>query len=213
MINLGSVFILGDSYSTFQDHIPNGYHSWYFSKEQECTDVNFVEETWWMQLLSSTNSKLVQNNSFSGTTVCNTCRPALSVDTSFIERFDKLANDGFFDVNPVDTFFIFGGTNDSYIDVPLGELMYEDFNKEDLLAFFPAFCYLISRIKAVLPKTKIVALINTEIKEEIIEGIKKACKHFSVDCIQLRNIGKQAGHPNKAGMTHIKDQIIEYLSK
>ena len=38
--------ILGDSYSTFDGHIPEGNACWYFSTPQGENDVTYVEQTW-----------------------------------------------------------------------------------------------------------------------------------------------------------------------
>ena len=81
MIKLGNVFILGDSYSSFCGYIPENYDFWYPNKNEEQTDVKKVEQTWWWQLLETTDSNLVRNSSWSGTTICNTCRPTLDIQT------------------------------------------------------------------------------------------------------------------------------------
>ena len=61
MLELGNVFILGDSYSTFKGHIPEGYHP-YYSSDSEGGDVDSVEKTWWHQLVSDNNAVLLMNN-------------------------------------------------------------------------------------------------------------------------------------------------------
>ena len=122
---LGKVYILGDSYSTFKNCIPKGYDTWYSAKVEEKTDVNIKEDTWWYQLLKNTESNLILNDSFSGTTICNiTYNGVYCPDTSFIERFGKRIEEGIFKNNIPDTFFLFGGTNDSWADspIPIGEL-------------------------------------------------------------------------------------------
>ena len=213
MIKLGNVFILGDSYSSFCGYIPENYDFWYPNKNEEQTDVEKVEQTWWWQLLETTDSNLVRNSSWSGTTICNTCRPTLDIQTSFVSRFEKLVNDGFFEEKNIDTFFVFGGTNDSCIDSPIGELMFEDWQQDDLLYVLPAVSYLFSRIKEVLPRAKIINIINTDLKEVLSDGMKKATEYFDIEYIQLENISKQHGHPNIKGMSQICNQILEYLTK
>ncbi len=212
MKNIGNVFILGDSYSTFKGHIPEGFDFWYSEAESPNTDVRKVEETWWHQLLAETESNLVRNCSFSGTTVCNTgydgadCR-----EISFIGRVEKLASKGFFEENRIDTFFIFGGTNDSWAGAPLGELMYENHSEEELYKVLPAFCHLLSRVKAVAVGARIICMINCDIKDEITEGFKIACERLGVECVALKEISKSGGHPNIRGMIQIKDQVMEKL--
>lgn len=113
-----NIFILGDSYSTFKGYIPDGYLSWYTEGKSGATDVVSVTQTWWWQLINSTDSHLVRNDSWSGTTICNTCRPTLDVSTFFINRFEKLVKDDFFEQKEIDAVLIFGGTNDCWIDAP-----------------------------------------------------------------------------------------------
>ena len=213
MINLGNVFILGDSYSTFKDYIPNGFDSWYSNIKKEATDVTDVQQTWWWQFVNETGSNLVLNNSWSGTTICNTCRPNLDISSSFVNRFEKLVSDGFFEQNEIDTFFVFGATNDSWIDSPIGELMYEGWEEQDLLCVLPAISCLFYRIKSVIPNARIISIINTDLKEVIADGIKKAADYFGIEYLQLENISKQSGHPDIEGMKQIKDQILGYIVK
>ncbi len=69
-MSFNNVMILGDSYSTFKGYIPDGYAIYYSEEETDKTDVRNVTETWWHQLISETNSTLVLNNSWSGSTIC-----------------------------------------------------------------------------------------------------------------------------------------------
>lgn len=212
MKDIGNVFILGDSYSTFKDHIPEGFDAWYSDAETPHTNVRRVEETWWHQMLNETKSNLVRNCSYSGTTVCHTgyngadCR-----EISFIGRFEKLVNGGFFKENKIDTFFLFGGTNDSWAEAPVGELKYEGITEEELYTVLPAFCYLLDKIKTEVRDARLICVINTELKDEITEGFKTACEHYGVEYIALCDISKWAGHPNIDGMMQIKEQVIEKL--
>jgi len=214
MIKLGKVFILGDSYSTYKGQMPDGHISWYYDGGHENTDVNDFNQTWWKQLLDSTDAILVLNSSWSGTTICNTgYNGADCSDKSFIARFDKLSESGFFVQNQIDTFFIFGGTNDTWAGSPVGKEMYSDWEKEDLFSVLPAFSYLLSGIKKNLKDTRVICLINDGLKPEITQGLKTICEKYGVEKIELSGIGKQGGHPNKEGMTQIKDQILKYLDE
>ena len=117
MKKLGKVYILGDSYSTFENCIPKEYDTWYSSAVEEKTDVHTKKDTWWYQLLKNTKSNLILNDSFSGTTICHiTYNGVYCPDTSFTERFGKRIEEGIFKNNIPDTFFLFGGTNDSWVD-------------------------------------------------------------------------------------------------
>ena len=208
MLKLGNIFILGDSYSTFKDYIPDGYDFWYSNGEKKETDVIDVSQTWWWQLLSEADSKLVRNSSWSGTTICNTCRPNFDISSSFVNRFEKLVSEGFFVQNNIDTFFIFGGTNDSWIDSPIGKLIFEGWKEEDLLCVLPAISYLFYRIKTILPNARIICIINTDLKEVITNGMKKVADCFGIEYLQLEKISKQNGHPDIKGMKQIKEQVL-----
>ena len=51
-----NVFILGDSYSTYEGYIPEGYDPCYGDYVENGTDVHQVEKTRWHQLIAATNS-------------------------------------------------------------------------------------------------------------------------------------------------------------
>ena len=147
MKSFGNILIIGDSYSTFKGFNPDGYICWYPQSESEAprTDVTQVSETWWHQLCSETESTLILNDSFSGSTICSTERESIP-GTHFNLRADKIINSGFFNKNKIDTIIIFGGTNDSWIDSPIGEIKYDNIEENDIKKVLPAFAALISSI-------------------------------------------------------------------
>ncbi len=219
---LGNVFILGDSYSTFCEYIPEGY-AHYYDKEGPAylksnpemrlgaNDVCNVTQTWWYDLVKE-NGTLLRNCSWSGTTICNTgYNGSDNSKISFIARFEKLLKDGYFKENRVDTFFLFGGTNDSWANSPLGNKICSDWSSDDLYNVFPAFSYLIHLLTLNLPQTKIYCIINTELKNEISEFYKFVCEKNDVEVIDLHNIEKVHGHPTIKGMMEIKEQILGYI--
>ncbi len=57
----------------------------------------------------------------------------------------------------------------------------------------------------------IVFIINSGLKAEIVECIKKASAYYGVKSICLGETEKVDGHPTAKGMTEICDQIIESL--
>ncbi|MBQ1989175.1 MAG: hypothetical protein II234_04660 [Clostridia bacterium] len=211
-MNFGNILIIGDSYSTFEGFVPEGYAIYYSSSGGD-TDVRKMEETWWHQVISQTDSNLVLNNSWSGSTICYTGyeNRDCSKDSSFIFRFNQLKEKGFFKENKIDTVFIFGGTNDSWSNAPLGEPLLSDWKREDLYKVLPAIGNLAYILRETLPDSKIVWLINTEIKEQIGEVIKKACELFGEEYVAFKYIDKIAGHPTIKGMKDIKEQILEKL--
>lgn len=213
-MNIGNLYILGDSYSTFAGAIPEGYGCWYSEEPKPETDVTKLEETWWHKVIAETGANLILNDSFSGTTICNTGYNGMDCShKSFIARADKRISEGLFVKNQIDTIFIFGGTNDCWAGSPIGELEYLDFDEENLKQVLPAFCYLLMRLKWNSYGTRIIAIINSDLNPEIADGFKTACEEFDVEYIQLENVSKTERHPNVEGMQNIADQVLAHLNK
>lgn len=208
-----NIMILGDSYSTFEGHIPEGYEPYYFKGGQDGPDVTKVEETWWHQFVEETGVNLVLNDSWSGSPICyrGYNEKDCSESSSFIYRFERLVKDGFFEQNEIDTLFIFGGTNDDYIGVELGEDCYEEVEKERLFTVFPAICTISRRAREVLPNAQIYHVLNTGFKEEIYSCFKRAGERYNIKVIMLEGIDKIWGHPTVKGMKQIKEQVLSNL--
>ena len=165
-------------------------------------------------MINKTSSVLLQNNSFSGSTIGNTGYNASDASkTSFIGRIDKLIENGYFENNRVDTLLIFGGTNDSWADAPIGEIIESDWKREDLFYVLPAYSYLLHRIKEKIPSARVVCIINTDLKSEIADNLKRISDENGVDTVVLENIDKIDGHPSAIGMTQITEQILSSLNK
>ena len=200
--------IFGDSYSTFEGYIPEGYAFYYKNDEKPGTDVRRVEETWWYSLFAEIGANLVLNNSWAGSTIGNTgYNGDCSKTSSFIYRLECLHENGFFVKNEIDTVFVFGGTNDSWSNAPLGEIKLSDHTKEDLFSVCPAIGYFIGRLKEILPEANIVSIINTNIKTEIKDAIKAASNYNGTVFVELSGIDKLTGHPTVKGMAGIKEQV------
>jgi len=206
-----NILIMGDSYSTYGGYIPEAYHCFYSDERTSPPVVRGVEKTWWKILTEKTGLNLVRNDSFSGSTVCNTVRPALTVESSFVSRMDKYLAEDFFTANAIDGMLIFGGTNDSWINAPVGKLQYSDWSEEDLKCVLPAFCSLIHRAKKAVGQ--VVVLLNTELKEEITDGFRDACVHNGIRYLYLKDIDKECGHPTEKGMAQIAEQVAAFLTE
>ena len=195
------VSILGDSYSTFTGHNPEGYAPFY---PNDRNDVTEVEQTWWSLYIKAMGYELEENNSWGGTTICNTGYGRMdSSKSSFTSRVDMLGNP--------DIIFIFGGTNDAWAGSPVGEYMWEGWTKEDCKNFRPAYACLLDMLQKKYPNAKIYSLLNSELREEINESSREVCKHYGVQLIELYDIEKQNGHPSIKGMQSICDQLIEAI--
>ena len=212
-MKLGNVMIFGDSYSTYRGYIPESYPTFYADEPFKPTDVNRVEQTWWHSLFSYAGATLIQNNSWSGSTLGYTgYGGVICKDTSsFICRLRKLKEEGFFEKHPIDTVFVFGGTNDSWCGAPTGEARYENWREEDLYFSLPAASYFVKLVKDTLPEAEIVVIINTNLKVALAEALKESCRRFGLRCVELKDIDKTSGHPTVLGMSQIKEQIITTL--
>ena len=209
-----NAIIFGDSYSTFSGFVPDNYAIYYSENERPETDVTQVSQTWWHQVVEKADLKLVLNNSWSGSTIGYTGynNTDCSKSSSFIYRLRQLIENDFFAKNQIDTVFVFGGTNDSWSNAPLGEIKYSDWEEKDLFSVLPAVCYFLNLLKETLPQTKIYCLINTEIKPEIASCMKNACKKYGMTSVAFDKIDKMCGHPTIQGMKDIKDCVLNILN-
>ena len=67
-----NIFIMGDSYSTYGGYIPQGYNCYYDDLRTDEPVIKGVEKTWWKILVNRMDYNIAMNDSFSGSTVCNT---------------------------------------------------------------------------------------------------------------------------------------------
>ena len=204
-----NLLIFGDSYSTFEGYIPEGYKHYYGPSPRPDIDVSRVEETWWYPLLEELSLNLVRNDSWSGAPVAypgwedTDC----SMSSSFIYRLEKLSEEGFFKQNEIDTVIVFGCTNDSWLSTPFGEIKFTDFYRKDFYSVCPAVCYFVGKLKSILPDADVIFVMNTGLKEEICDAIRAACDHYGARYLELFDIDKIHGHPSIKGMKSIREQV------
>ena len=188
------VSILGDSYSTYEGWIPEGNEPWY--GENIGNDVKDAKDTWWYRLIEDNGLILELNNSWSGATICNTgYRGEDYTHRSFLTRSGQLGD------NP-DLIFVFGGTNDSWAGSPLGEA-----DGSDMYTVRPAAKAMFKNIRATYPEALCVAIINTELSEDVENAIIAACEIEGIPYVKLMDIDKQYGHPSINGMKQISHQV------
>ncbi len=210
-MNQEKILIFGDSYSTYEGYIPEGYAT-YYPKTNEL-NVCDVTHTWWKMLAEETDSDIIMNNSWSGSTICNTGYSGdCSATSSFIHRLDVLIETGFFVKNKIDRIFVFGGTNDSWSGNLCGELKFSDWTVSDLKLILPGICFFIDKLQSVVSKEKIHIIINTELRDDICNGILDICKHYDINYTMLNHIEKIEGHPTYKGMIQIKNQILNNIN-
>ena len=197
------ISILGDSYSTFSGYIPAEYEQWY-TGDTKMTDVTDVRQTWWWQVVKEGGYLLEKNDSYSGATISYRGYHGEDYsERSFITRLTRLGSP--------DILLIFGGTNDSWAGAEVGTYKYENQTREDLFTYRPALAKLLSEAQSRFPNVRILYLINTGLRKEITESTIEICKHYGVEYLQLKEIGKQSGHPNIAGMKAIASQVLAVL--
>ena len=141
-------------------------------------------------------------------------RIAIQSKPSEVERFDRhfsLRADEM--QKNADIVVVFGGTNDSWSNAPLGEIKYSGWEEKDLFSVLPAVCYFLNLLKETLPQTKIYCLINTEIKPEIASCMKNACKEYGITPVSFDKIDKTSGHPTIQGMKDIKNSVLKVINK
>ena len=212
-MNFGNVLIFGDSYSTFKDSVPEGYAVYYTTTRDTGPNITKISDTWWNALITETNSTLILNDSWSGSTIGYTGYDGVdnSKTSSFIFRLRKMNERKFFKENRIDTVFVFGGTNDNWADAPIGNTKYKNFKENDFYSVLPAVCHFLESLKESAPEARIIFIINSELKYEITMGIKRACRHYGIEHVLLSGIDKECGHPTVKGMRKIKKQIFAKL--
>ena len=206
-----SVTILGDSYSTFKDCLPEGNYVYY--PREGIENVKSPEDTWWHQLIEKRQMELLLNDSSSGTTVSTRVREQHKTADAFICRMKKSLSKRGVDGKKPDLILLFGGTNDSWIGNEAGELQFKNWSEDDLKRVLPAYCYMLDYVKKHNPKAQIVSVINCDLREDIMTGIAAACAHYDVTSVQLHDISKITGHPDAKGMQQICDQVDAALGE
>lgn len=204
-----TVSILGDSYSTFEGYVePDTNYVWYFSSEidKKKTDVVDVEQTWWRQFVKDNNLTLERNNSFSGSTICNTgYRGEDYSGRSFIKRMDNLGDPALI--------LVFGATNDFWAKVPFGEDRDSAFTAEELYSFRPALSLMLQELPRLYPDAQLCFMLNDEISGDVRQAILDKCDQTGIKCLELKDIEKNHGHPDAKGMAEINRQLTEFLKE
>ena len=202
--------ILGDSYSTFEGYVdPETNDVWHYDQ----IGLTSVEQMWWWKVATETGWVLEQNNSFSGSLVCNMNASDYYGPYSFIRRMNNLGNP--------DVIFILGGTNDVWNEAPFGDYVYSDWTEEQLCSYRPALAYLFDNMQRLYPNAKLYFVLETNpcpggISEEsrlnLIGSTHRIANHYNVDFIDLYDVHKTWWHPDIRGQKAIANQVLEYLA-
>ncbi len=216
--------IIGDSISTFEGYVPQGYPCFYTNANRCFTGVYSTKETWWGRVLEHFGAQLLVNNSWSGSYVCNAeCCETDSYGCSDA-RACGLDAEG---ITP-DCVIVYIGTNDRGAGFPL-----TSDDKEDLSVFENAYRTMLAKIKRKYPRAEIWCCTfpktscNAEpclqmpecwrgvMREEHCSLIRRVAKDASCKIIELddklayRLCDTSDGlHPNYEGMKYIAEKVI-----
>ncbi len=205
------ILIFGDSYSTYRGYIPEGYAAYY--PYADIPSVDDVSKTWWGMLAEKSGSTILLNNSWSGSTICNTgYNGDCSKTSSFIFRLGQLIESGYFKENQIDRVLVFGGTNDCWTENTVGEVQFSDFEETDLFRVLPGISCFAYRLSEVMPREKVHFIINSNLTDAITEGMVEICRHFGFSYTRLEGVEKHGGHPTYLGMCAICEQVMRDLA-
>ena len=210
-----NALIIGDSYSTFLGYVPEGYEVYYAEEIIRETDLTRVTDTWWYQVIEATGLNLLLNDSWCGAPMGYTGYDGedCSRSSSFLYRLKQMESSGFFRNNDIGTVFVFGGTNDSWCDAPLGKPQYDGWKEQDLYAVLPAICCFFHRLRKLLPEATIYCLINKDLKPEITQCMLEACSLHNMTPVTFPHMDRMGDHPTDAGMKEISEQVLKAMSK
>ena len=200
--------IIGDSYSAYRGFIP-AENDPYYPDLNAVPDVRSVEDMWWHRLAESTGMVLSMNDSYSGSTVCTQVReghPDWNAYALRAQNVDYAAGG-----QAPDYIFIFGGTNDSWLEREIGQPLYEAATEAQLRQVLPAFCHVLKVLASRYPRAKLVAIVNTDLDDRIMKGMAQAAIHLGAAAVVLSNIEKYNSHPTAAGMAAIARQVESVL--
>ena len=208
-----NVLILGDSYSTFRGYVPEGYEVYYAEEIIRETDLTRVEQTWWYQVLKECGWKLILNDSWCGAPMGYTGYEGedCSKTSSFLHRLSELEATGFFAKESIQKVFVFGATNDSWADAPLGKMQWENWEEKDLYYVLPAIACFFHRLRKLLPKAQIYCLMNIGLKPEIVRCMELACKKYDLIPVTFPCMDRMGDHPTVQGMREIKTAVMEAI--
>ena len=213
----GTFSIIGDSYSSFKGYMANANAAtWYPASDHNMNDTNDVEnveQTWWYKFANNYGCRLIENNSWSGSTISyDGYNEGLDdgKDTSFINRIGLLTKP--------ELILVYGGTNDEWCASDtnrtdyLGDYKYSDFQEADFVYFRPSLAYMLSELKKKHVGARIVFMINSFLNG-IKESVNTICGHYGIDVCEVSNIDLTHSHPTEKGMASIAEQLINFLAQ
>jgi len=209
-----NISFLGDSITTFKGWIPPDAKFWYSDDADRGTGVVNVDQTWWHLFLKQTGNKLMTNDSWSGSTVCNTADNGHTDESyrSFINRFDKTMGQGrVMELKP-DVIIVFGGTNDSGKNSPTGTVKYNDWTEADLDTFGGAFSKLMSDLQYWNPSTKIINIQSDLLKPGYSVIMEEITSTLGIENVLIPTYSSIGAHPDVGGMKTIANTLMRAVN-
>lgn len=196
-----TISILGDSITTYNSYIPNGFAYFYPYPTADLADVN---QTWWMQFINHYGMSLLANNAWSGSAVAGDA-------SSAARKLTRLQHLYIGEVKP-DVILIFMGANDA-------PSQYISLNQFDL-----AYNEMILNIKSVSPNSEIILctlpplpLYTQSDQDTYNEVIIKYADLYNFTLLDFSTAFLRAdsslylvdsAHPNKEGMNKLALKAI-----
>ncbi len=219
--------IMGDSISTYEGYLPEGYPAFYSYHDAPLTDIQGYRDTWWGQVIERMGFSLLVNNSWSGSYVCQ--NPAFEVESygSGDARCAGLGADG----QTPDQIIVYLGSNDRGAGYPLTSM-----DKNDLTVIENAYGAMLDKLQKNYPKAELWCCtfpittcsrnpqfsfpqmqngIPMERYGEVIRAVAERHHCHVIDlwdptqlCDTLEGL-----HPNYNGMRMIADKVVDAMSK
>ena len=194
-----TVSILGDSISTYQGWIPEGYACFY---PDPGNDIKDVTQTWWMQVIQNTGMQLLANGSYSASTVCgDSSSEESSAGCSNRRIVDLMGNTG---IAP-DVILVYMGVNDFFHSIDLGSFSGTATYRNDhyIWDFTEGYELMLQKLQAVYPNARIYCMTlleanswegtrvnaNGNTVEDYNSRIRQVAAAHGISVIDLRNCG------------------------
>lgn len=228
--------ILGDSISTYDGWIPEGYNVFY-PFDGELTDVS---QTWWKGLMEDTGMELCANNSSSGSTCAG---DSLCVDNpSYGCSEGRLSLLYGSQGRLPDIIIIYMGTNDLLTGMPIGDNDGTQLVEEgDIENFSDAYCLMLDKLASYYPTAQIYCCSLTQVgdwgtdqpfvmfenhlgltAQDYTEQIRLIAEnkgapvidlyHCGVEIDNLQEMTTDGVHLTPVGMEHVKKAVLDGLT-
>lgn len=195
------ISILGDSISTYEYYVPDGYKTFYPYPTADVSDVNL---TWWMKTINNLGAKLFINNSYSGSCVYS----GGNIASQSKVRLSQFVVNG----ETPDVIIIYMGSNDCHSPVALNSF---ETAYKNMLSNLKQLCPNSEIVLCTLPSSKLYLDENKVAYNKIISNFasKNSYKLINLDKINLEDDLVDSAHPNKYGMEKIAKQVVSDMLK